>query len=71
MEIIITGWALDSYLELKHNKSFSAEHYKTIIRPDVLLLKNSQLHRRQSFRAISFGRLLLSITAPQFPEASR
>lgn len=40
MEIIITAWALDSYLELKHNKRFSAADYKNIIRPDVLLLRN-------------------------------
>lgn len=40
MEIIITAWALDSYLELKHKKEFSEADYKNAIRPDVLLLKN-------------------------------
>jgi hypothetical protein len=38
MDIVITGWALDSYLELKHEKQFSAEDYKYTLRPDVLLL---------------------------------
>lgn len=40
MEIFITGWALDSYLELKHERVFSEEEYKDTIRPDALLLKN-------------------------------
>ncbi len=40
MEIIITAWALDSYLELKHKNEFSDTDYKGTIRPDVLLLKN-------------------------------
>lgn len=39
MEIVITEWALNSYLELKDKKTFSAEYYKTTLRPDVLLLK--------------------------------
>lgn len=40
MEIIITEWALDSYLDLKgKQQAFSDVEYKTIIRPDVLLLK--------------------------------
>lgn len=40
MEIIITGWALDSYLDLKHNNVFSRDEYINILRPDALLLKN-------------------------------
>ncbi len=40
MDIIITQWALDSYLDLKHISSISDQDYKTIIRPDVLLLKS-------------------------------
>ena len=39
MKIVITAWALDSYLDLKHSGVFSSEEYKTKIRPDVLLLK--------------------------------
>lgn len=40
MEIIITQWALDSYLDLKHGKQFSSTDYKETIRPDVLLLRD-------------------------------
>ncbi len=40
MEVIITNWALNSYLEMKHSKVFSREEYKETIRPDVLRLKN-------------------------------
>jgi hypothetical protein len=39
MEIVITAWALDSYLELKHQNQLSAQDYKQTVRPDVLLLK--------------------------------
>ena len=39
MEIIITEWALNSYLELKSHQVFNAEEYRGVIRPDVLLLK--------------------------------
>jgi len=40
MEVIITAWALDSYLELKRKKEFSEVDYKKTIRPAVLLLKD-------------------------------
>lgn len=40
MEIIITNWALNSYLELKSSGVFSEEEYKEIIRPDVLCLRH-------------------------------
>ena len=39
MEIIITEWGLNSYLELRAQQSFTAKEYWQIIRPDVLLLK--------------------------------
>ena len=39
MNIIITQWALDSYLELKRLSTFSDSEYRKEIRPDVLLLK--------------------------------
>lgn len=38
MDIIITQWALDSYLELKQKKAFSDEEYRQVIRPDVMRL---------------------------------
>ncbi len=40
MDIVITQWALDSYLDLKNKNVFSSMEYTGIIRPDVLLLKN-------------------------------
>lgn len=39
MEIIITAWALDSYLDLKHQNQLAAQDYKQTVRPNVLLLK--------------------------------
>jgi hypothetical protein len=39
MDIIITQWALDSYLDLMHSGAFSATDYRATIRPNVLLLK--------------------------------
>ena len=39
MQIVLTAWALDSYLDLKHRGVFTAQEYKQVIRPDVLLLK--------------------------------
>ncbi len=40
MEIVITAWALDSYLDMKHKNVFTNQEYKTKFRPDVLHLKN-------------------------------
>ncbi|MDJ0763119.1 MAG: hypothetical protein QNJ97_09050 [Myxococcota bacterium] len=39
MNIIITGWAFDSYLDLKNRQIFDAEEYRKTLRPGVLLLK--------------------------------
>ncbi len=40
MDIVITKWALDSYLDLFHQKYFTKQEYKERLRPDVLLLKD-------------------------------
>ena len=40
MKIIITQWALDAYLELKHANVFSQAYYQEQLRPDALRLKN-------------------------------
>ena len=40
MDIIITEWALNSYLELKQERVFSDEEYRILLRPDVLRLKS-------------------------------
>ena len=39
MDIVITAWALDSYLDLKHAHVFTDQEYKGTIRPYVMLLK--------------------------------
>jgi hypothetical protein len=39
MEIAITQWALDSYLDLVSNNIFTRKEYFSEIRPDVMLLK--------------------------------
>lgn len=39
MDIIITAWALNSYLNLKHTHVFTHQEYKGTIRPDLELLK--------------------------------
>ena len=56
MEVIITNWALNSYLEMKHSRVFNKEEYKRIIRPDVLRLKNypdDQKFRNDKFWSIA------------------
>lgn len=40
METVITDWALNSYLEMKHKKVFSDAYYRNTLRPDVELLKS-------------------------------
>lgn len=46
MEIVITEWAFDSYLDLKHDRAFTEQQYWNRIRPDVLLLKNYPMEMR-------------------------
>ena len=50
MEVVITEWALDSYLELKHLGAFSMAEYRDVIRPDVELLKQGLPLRHAKFR---------------------
>jgi hypothetical protein len=40
MKVIITEWALESYLNLRHSHAFTVDEYKKIIRPDVERLKS-------------------------------
>lgn len=40
MNIIITQWALNAYLDLKAQRVFSEEDYWNTLRPDVMLLKD-------------------------------
>ena len=39
MEVIITEWALQSYLDLKAKGIFTEQDYHEILRPDAELLK--------------------------------
>lgn len=39
MDVIITGWALDSYISLKASASFTDHEYRSTLRPDAELLK--------------------------------
>ena len=36
---MLTAWAVDSYLDLKHNGVFDKKEYEQKLRPDVMLLK--------------------------------
>ena len=40
MEVIITEWALDAYLDLKGRRAFTDDQYKSALRPDAVRLKN-------------------------------
>ena len=44
MEIVITQWALDAYLNLSHRKVFTQEEFNGKIKPDVRLLKEYPTH---------------------------
>jgi len=40
VDVIITEWALDSYLDMKHGGVFIRQEYKDRLRPDVELLRD-------------------------------
>ena len=44
VKIIITQWALDSYLKLKHGNVFPSSFYNNQLKPDALLLKKYKNH---------------------------
>lgn len=54
MDIVITEWALDSYLNLKHAKTFTDAEYKNTIRPDVELLKDGMPSPHAQFQNSKF-----------------
>lgn len=39
MDVVITEWALNAYLDLKHDSAFTRDEYWGTIRPDVELLR--------------------------------
>lgn len=53
-EVVITEWALDSYLNLKADGAFTDAEYKTTIRPDVERLKQGIPSPDPKFAATNF-----------------
>jgi hypothetical protein len=53
-DIVITEWALDSYLDLKHRNVFSSEDYWTTLRPDVELLAGGMPSPHPKFQSPTF-----------------
>ena len=48
MEVIITEWGLQSYINLKAKGVFSDDDYKDILRPDAELLKTDDPFDKKS-----------------------
>ena len=67
MNIVITEWALDSYLELKGMGAFSEEEYRHIIRQDVLLLKDGLPLKNPKFRNNKFWGPAQDIRGKEIP----
>lgn len=65
MDIVITQWALDSYLDLKHQNVFSPEEFRCQIKPDVELLK--QYPNDTKFENHKFWSLATDRSGTQIP----
>ena len=52
--VIITEWALDSYLNLKYDQVFTDQEYWTVLRPDVERLKGGIPSPDSKFALSSF-----------------
>jgi hypothetical protein len=53
-EVVITEWALSSYLELKRDQTFTDTEYRTMLRPDVRLLRDGIPSPHAQFRQSTF-----------------
>ena len=53
-EVVITEWALDSYLSLKHQVAFTDAEYWNTLRPDVELLGGGIPSSHSKFQLSSF-----------------
>jgi hypothetical protein len=53
-DVIITEWALDSYLNLKHQGVFTDPEYRNTIRPDVKLLGDGLPSPHPKFTSTTF-----------------
>lgn len=69
MEVIITEWALDAYIDMKARRVFSDEEYHRTLRPDALRLKHYP--RTQNSRYSSFGQSLNAHPVSESPMVSR
>jgi hypothetical protein len=54
MDVILTEWALDSYLNLKHAKAFTDQEYVTTLRTDAELLKDGMPSPHAKFQNPKF-----------------
>jgi hypothetical protein len=53
-DVVITEWALDSYLNLKHQGVFTDQEYWGTLRPDVELLKTGIPSQHPKFQSSTF-----------------
>ncbi len=67
MEVIITGWALDSYLDLKHRGAFSSREFNESIRPSVELLEKGLPLNNPKFRNSTFWGPAQDINGMEIP----
>jgi hypothetical protein len=54
MDVVITEWALDSCLNLKHAYVFTQSEYQNTLRPDVELLKDGMPPKHEKFKSSKF-----------------
>lgn len=54
MDLILTNWALDSYLLLIHSHILIKEEFLDVIKPDVLLLKDGFPSPHEKFNQSKF-----------------
>lgn len=52
--VVITEWALDSYLDLEHRNVFTSHEYSTISRPDAELLADGIPSPHPKFQSSAF-----------------
>lgn len=54
VDVVITEWAFQSYLDLKHKSVFTKQEYKTVLRPDAERLKQGFPSPDPKFRSPGF-----------------
>lgn len=66
MDLIMTKWALNSYLNLKHSHVLTDLEYKRIIRPDVILLK--KYPQGEKFQNSKFWSIATDVNGRKIPD---